>query len=95
MYGQTLLNFDSKSLGDFMTNQRDEFETTEDKPSDWKMRVAKYIAILPPVVIAGAWTWSLANGYPYNPMDTITGQFWLGFLLWPFAVGYWFFKRDN
>ena len=56
---------------------------------------ANVIAIVPPCTLLGAWFFNAANDLPTKFMDVASGQAWLAFVLWPFAIGYILWKRNQ
>jgi len=56
---------------------------------------AYVIAVVPPGSLIGAWLINSANDLPTRFMDVASGQTWLAFVLWPFAIGYIVWKRNQ
>lgn len=63
--------------------------------SPFVMTLIKTAAVIPPLLLLGALMISASEGYPFDPMEVASGQFWLAFVLWPFAVGYLIWKRSS
>lgn len=53
------------------------------------------VAVVPPGGLFGAWLVNNSHDLPTNFMDVASGQLWLSFVLWPFAVGYLVWKRNQ
>ncbi len=56
---------------------------------------AYLIAIVPPSSLVGAWFFNAANDLPTRFMEVASGQAWLAFVLWPFAIGYILWKKNQ
>ena len=56
---------------------------------------AYIIAIIPPASLIGAWLINSANDLPTSFLEVASGQAWLAFILWPFAIGYVVWSRNQ
>jgi len=59
------------------------------------INVAYFFVMLAPAHLLGALVFNVANGFPTSLPEVASGQLWLGYVLWPFAVGYILWKRQQ
>jgi hypothetical protein len=62
--------------------------STESKKSNFLFTMALVVLLSGPGVIVGGFLFSAIKNYPYNLSEVLSGQFWLMFALWPFALIY-------
>ena len=70
-------------------------DTESEEKSPIVMTLIKTVAVIPPFMLLGALIISASKGYPFDPMEVASGQLWLAFVLWPFAIGYLIWRRSS
>ena len=68
---------------------------TEQKHPSKLLRLAQATTIAMPLHFVGGWIFSLSEGVYFNPWDQITGILVLGYMLFPFALGYWILSNSK
>ena len=68
-------------------------DETKPKKKGFLYRIAQSTSILIPLhFIGGVLFYASEKHLSFNAWDHITGQMWMGYLAFPFAVGYWLYQ---
>jgi hypothetical protein len=67
---------------------------TEMQSTMWTL--IKVFSVVPSAALLGAFSISVSEGYPFDPMEVASGKTLFPiFLIWPFALGYLLLKRSK